>query len=266
MTVATNYTALTLDMADGVAALRLTEADRGNPFDPRFCTELGHAATVCATRRDVRCVLIEAEGRFFSVGGDLRSMGNDGDEFADFISQATVGLHMAVARFARMDAPLVVAVHAPAAGAGVSITALADFAIASRNARFYAAYTGIGLAVDGGASHYLPRRVGSRRAKSFYLRNETWSAEQALEYGLVDEVVEDDALPEAARALAAELAAGPTKAFGHVRDLLANTWTTSLETQLEAEARAMVRTGRTADAPAAMAAVAAKEKPVFRGR
>jgi 2-(1,2-epoxy-1,2-dihydrophenyl)acetyl-CoA isomerase len=260
-----SYESFTLTIDQGVARVRLAQPERGNPFDMGFCVELSRIATMCSRDPNVRCVLIHADGRFFSVGGDLRTLGRDRETLRTFIDDATVGLHSAVARFTRMDAPLVVAVHAMAAGGAVSLAAAADFCLAGQSARFYAAYQGIGLAIDGGGSYFLPRRVGLRRAASFYMRNETWSAEQALTYGLVSEVVEDDALADAASALAAQLAAGPTRSFGEVKRLLTSSFDQPLDAQLELEARAMARTVLTEDTWNAITAVAAQKKPTFVG-
>jgi 2-(1,2-epoxy-1,2-dihydrophenyl)acetyl-CoA isomerase len=260
-----SYESFTFTIDEGVARVRLAQGDRGNPFDMRFCTELSRIATACSRDPTVRCVLIDADGRFFSVGGDLRTLGADRETLRTFIDDATVGLHSAVARLARMNAPVVVAVHATAAGGAVSLAAAADFCLAARSARFYAAYQGIGLAIDGGGSHFLPRRVASRRATSFYLRNETWTAEQALTYGLVTEVVDDDALADAAAALATELAAGPTRSFGEVKRLLASSFDQPLDAQLELEARAMARTALTEDTWNAITAVAGQKTPTFVG-
>jgi 2-(1,2-epoxy-1,2-dihydrophenyl)acetyl-CoA isomerase len=260
-----SYESFTLTIDGGIARVRLAQPDRGNPFDLRFCLELSRIATVCDEHPDVRCVLIDADGRFFSVGGDLKTLGKDQGTLRAFIKDASVGLHSAVARFARMDAPVIVAVHATAAGGAVSLAAAADFCLAARSARFYAAYQGIGLAIDGGGSHFLPRRVGSRRATAFYLRNQTWIAEEAADYGLVSEVVDDDLLADTASALAAELAAGPTRSYGEVKGLLASSWDQPLDAQLELEARAMARTVRTEDTWNAITAVAANKKPTFVG-
>jgi 2-(1,2-epoxy-1,2-dihydrophenyl)acetyl-CoA isomerase len=187
--VSHDFGSLTLDVADGVATVTLAQGDRGNPFDASLCAELSLAATACDEDPAVRAVLLRAEGRF----------------------------HSAVSRFARMDAPVVVAVHALAAGGGVSLLAGGDVVVAGRSARFVAAYQGIGLAIDGGGSHHVPRRVGHGRATSFYLRNQTWSADDALAYGLVDELADDEAVLSTAQGIAAELASGPTRAYGEVK-------------------------------------------------
>lgn len=255
------YESLSLDIGeDGVAAITLTQPDRGNPIDLRLCTELGHVASAIDEDPRVRAVLIQGAGRFFSVGGDLASLGADRDGLAPFIKEATAGFHSATSRFARMDAPVVSCVHAVAAGGGVSLAASADFLLAGRSAAFVAAYQAIGFAIDGGGSYSVPRRVGQQRARAFYLRDQTWTAEQALEYGLVDEVHDDEALPAAARALAAELAGGPTHAYGEVKNLLLSTSEQSLEGQLELEARAMVRTARSDATWDAIQAMVAKTR------
>jgi 2-(1,2-epoxy-1,2-dihydrophenyl)acetyl-CoA isomerase len=260
-----SYESFSLTIDGGVARVRLAQPERGNPFDARFCAELTRIATVCDTEPDVRCVLIEADGRFFSVGGDLKTLGKDHATLRAFIRDGTVGLHSAVARFARMDAPVIVAVHAMAAGGAVSLAAAADFCLAARSARFYCAYQGVGLAIDGGGSYFLPRRVGTRRATAFYLRNETWTAEDAANYGLVSEVVDDADLAQTASALAAELASGPTRSYGEVKRLLASSADQPLDAQLELEARAMARTVETQDTWNAITAVAAGQKPAFAG-
>lgn len=255
---------VSLEIADGVAHVVLDEPDRGNPFDLEFCLELSRVATACDEGRDVRAVLITATGRFFTVGADLKTMTRDRDALPVFIKNATVGLHSAISRFARMDAPVIVATHALTVGGGVALCAAADFCLAARSASFYAAYTGIGLLCDGGGSTFLPRRIGVRRTAEFLMRNQTWTAEQAHGHGLVTEVVDDVAA--AGRELAAELAAGPTRAFGEIKNLLLSTWEQPIEAQMELEARAMARVCRTDDAWTGVTEVAARRRPVFRGR
>jgi 2-(1,2-epoxy-1,2-dihydrophenyl)acetyl-CoA isomerase len=260
------YEAFAFELSDGVGHITLDQPERGNPFDGPFCDELSRVAAECDETPGVRAVLIDAAGAYFSVGGDLRVLGRDRDDLPRFTKAATAGLHSAISRFARMDAPVITAVHALAAGGGVSLAAAADFCLAGRSARFYAAYLGIGLSPDGGGTHALTRLVGPRRATEFYLRNQTWTAEEAAHRGLVSEVVDDAELGPRARALALELAAGPTRAFGEVKNLLLAAVDQPLEALLEAESRAMGRVTRTEDSWNAITAVAAKQRPTFEGR
>jgi 2-(1,2-epoxy-1,2-dihydrophenyl)acetyl-CoA isomerase len=254
-----------LTMDGAVARVRLAAPERGNPFDMAFTRDLCEIANACDEDRAVRAVLIDGPGRFFSVGGDLASLSRDREALPLFIKSATAQLHVAVSRFARMDAPVVLAVHAMAAGGAVALAAGADFCLAGRSARFYAAFLGVGLAVDTGMSYFLPRRVGTRRATEFLLRNQTWTAEEAERYGLVGRVVEDDQLDAEALALARELAAGPTRSYGEVKRLLLSSAEHTLEAQLEDEARAMGRVTHSDDTWNALCAVAAKQKATFTG-
>lgn len=260
------YESFELTVADGIAHVRLNQPDRGNPMDLRFSTELSRIATACDEDPAVRCVLIDGSGRYFGLGADLKTMNRDRAGLPVFIKNATVGLHSALSRFARMNAPVVVAVHALAVGGFVSLCAAADFCIAARSAQFYAAYTGIGLACDAGGSTFIPRRVGIRRAAEFLLRNQTWSADVALDAGLISHVADDAALGDEAWALARELATGPTMAFGEVKNLLLSTWSQPIEAQMEQEARAIARVARTDDAWNGICEVAARRKPRFVGR
>jgi 2-(1,2-epoxy-1,2-dihydrophenyl)acetyl-CoA isomerase len=260
------YTAFKLEIATGIAHVSFALPERGNPMDLQFNAEFSRIATECDENKSVRCVLITGTGKYFGVGADLKAMTRDRDQLPIFIKNATVGLHSALSRFARMDAPVIVAVHALAAGGFVSMCAAADFCIAARTARFYAAYTGIGLLCDGGGSTFLPRRVGVRRAAEFYMRNQTWSAPEALQHGLISHLAEDETLADEAWALARELAAGPTRAFGEIKNLLLSTFEQPIEAQLEQEARAMARITRTEDAWHGVTEVAARRKPKFVGR
>ena len=259
-------TAFAFEVKDNVAHITLNQPERGNPFDQRFAEEFDWLATECAVRKDVRTVLIDAAGRFFSVGGDLNALSRSREDLARFVSAATSDLHMGISRFARMNAPVVMAVHALAAGGAVALAAGADFVLAAPEAKFYAAFAGIGIVSDSGGSYFLPRRMGSRRATQFYMLNETLSAEEAVTTGLINRVVEANALEAEAWALARRLAQGPTRAFGEAKNLLLSSPAESLEGQLENEARAMARVTRTEDAWNAMRAMLAKQKPTFHGR
>ena len=261
-----SYKCFKLEIADGIAHITLNQPERGNPMDLQFNTELSFIATECDENQSVRCVLIDAAGRYFGVGADLKTMTRDREQLPIFIKNATVGLHSALSRFARMNAPVVVSVHALAVGGFVALCAAADFCIAARSARFYAAFTGIGMLPDGGGTTFIPRRVGVRRAAEFFLRNQTWTAAEALDYGLVSHLADDDCLRDETWALVRELASGPTRAFGEIKNLLLSTSELPIEAQLEQEARAMARVTRTEDAWHGACEVAARRKPKFVGR
>lgn len=261
-----NETAVQFELRDSVAHVSFVQPQRGNPFDQRFCTQLCEVAIECDENPDVRAVLIRAQGKYFSVGADLKWLGSDRGQLPRRLKAATADLHMAIARFSRCDAPIVLAAHGLVTGGAVALSAMADFTLAARSARFYAAYNGIGFVSDGGGTYFLPRRVGARKAAEFVMLNQMWSAEEAAANSLVSRVVEDEALESEALSLAAKIAAGPTRTFGEMKRLLLSTFDQPLDTQLELEARAISRCAKTQDSWDAIQAVLAKQTPQFSGR
>lgn len=256
---------LAFEIVDGVAHVTLNQPERGNPIDMGYCTEWSKVADACQENPEVRAVLIDAAGPYFCVGGDLVSLTKDRAGVSEWMRNATTPINSAMARLARGNAPVITSVHGLCCGGGVALAAAADFCLAADNARFYAAYTGVGLACDLGVSVYLPLRVGVRGATEFLIRNQMWSAEQALAKGLVTEVVPGAELNAAAWSLARELAQGPTIAYGEIKKLMLTALSAPIESQLEFEAQAMARCGRTDDAWHAMNEVAARRKPTFSG-
>jgi 2-(1,2-epoxy-1,2-dihydrophenyl)acetyl-CoA isomerase len=261
-----DFTSLRLEIAGGIARLTFCQGERGNPIDATSCAELAEAAVQISENPDIRCVLISAEGKAFSFGGDIGSFINDLDNLPANIKRWTSGIHSAIARFQRMDAPVVAAVHGVCAGGMVGFVAGADMLISADNARYVAAFAGIGFSNDTGSSIMYARRMGIARARKFLLMNETLDAEAALGIGLVDEVVPAADLMTRAEAVAAQLAAGPTKAFGEMRRLFTSVEDQPLETQLELEAQALARMAGTEDAREGLTAFWEKRAAVFKGK
>ena len=259
------YQSLRIERDGGLARLTFINAAKANPIDAVFCAELCEAAIELSEDRSVRCVLIAAEGKAFSFGGDIGSFVGDLAALPRNIKRWTTTLHSAIARFQRMDAPVVAAVHGVCAGGMSAFIAGADIVVAADDARFVAAYAGIGYSNDAGSSIMYARRMGSGRARKFLLLNETLDAPAALAAGLADEVVPRAGLEDRAEAVARQLAAGPTRAFGEMRRLMTSVADQPLETQLELEAQALARIAATADAREGLIAFAEKRQPTFCG-
>lgn len=250
----------------GVARLTLHRPDAANGIDLRMAEELLAATTALADDPNVRAVLLCGSGSRFCGGGDVKSFAGLGDRLGHHIREITVPLHAAISQLVRLDAPVVCAVQGSAAGAGLGLVASADLVLAAESAKFVMAYTGIGLTPDGASSFFLPRIVGATRALELALTNRVLSAAEACTWGLVTRVVPDDDLAGAAETLAAELAAGPTRAFGAVKRLIHGSLEHTLDQHLAQESEEMARAGATADAAEGVAAFVAKRPPDFRGR
>jgi 2-(1,2-epoxy-1,2-dihydrophenyl)acetyl-CoA isomerase len=260
------YQSIELSVADGLARVVLNQPDEGNPFNATFCSEWAAVANELAGRKDVRAVLITARGKFFSVGGDIGMFAKNLDELPNCIREWTAGLHMGAARFARLDAPIVVAVHATCMGGACALVANSDLVYAAKSARFGAAYSQIGYSCDAGASFGLSSRLGIARARRFILLAEMLEAPEAGRIGLVDHVVDDAVLMEEAERAAIRLSRGPTRAYGEIRRLFARSLGQPYEAQLEDEAQALTRAASTQDAREGITAFVEKRKAQFKGQ
>jgi 2-(1,2-epoxy-1,2-dihydrophenyl)acetyl-CoA isomerase len=260
-----DYETLLFDVEEGVAKIVLNRSDAANALDPTLARELMRAAIRCDEEAEIRAVLLTGAGRFFCAGGDLKAMARSREAASAGIKELTVYLHAAISRFARMEAPLVVAVNGVAAGAGMSLAAAGDLVFAAASAKFTMAYTAAGLSPDGSASYFLPRLIGMRRTQELMLTNRRLSAAEAFEWGLVNRVVADAELLTEAGDLARTLAQGPTRAFGMVKTLLHGSFSGTLETQMEIEARGIAAMARGADGREGIRAFVEKRKPAFVG-
>lgn len=250
----------------GLATISLNRPEAANAIDMAMARELMRVAIHCDVSPNVRAVLLDAKGKLFCAGGDLKSFVDAGEQLPALLKELTMNLHAATSRFARMQAPLVVAVQGPAAGAGLSLAAGGDLVLAAESSTFTSAYTAAGVSPDGSSTYFLPRLIGLRRTQELMFTNRRLSAAEALDWGLVTQVVPDSELADQARTLAGRLASGPTRAFGRVKQLLHDSFQGSLETQMERESRGIAEMGAGLDGPEGIRAFTEKRKPKFQGR
>jgi 2-(1,2-epoxy-1,2-dihydrophenyl)acetyl-CoA isomerase len=255
-----------LDIADGVATLRLNRPDKGNAIDTDMAADLAEAATQIAESASIRAVFIAGNGPNFTVGGDLGLFaGTAREQLPNRLRRMIDSYHLAIERLTSIDAPVVAAVRGGAGGGGLGLLYAADIVIAADDARFALGYGALGLTADGGNTWFLPRMVGMRQAQQLFLLNRRLTAQEALAFGLVSRLAPSDAVDSEAAALAATLAAGPTRAYGAVRRMLRQSFETGLSDQLEAEKESIVAASRSDDAQEGIAAFVAKRRPQFRG-
>ena len=261
-----SYETIVFGVNDGVASIMLNRADNANALTKRMAEELFDVAVRCDCEPEIRAVVLNATGKMFCAGGDLKEFNAQGRDIAAFITSVATPLHNAITRFQRMDPPLVMAINGTAAGAGFSLALSGDYILAVPEAKFVSAYTASGLTPDGSSTYFLAKHVGLLRAKELVLTNRVLSAEEALSWGIVSRVVAGDDLMSEANKLAATFAAGPTRAYGGSKRLLMSAYQASLETQLEDETVSIAAMTRTADGRHGIDAFANKQKPSFEGR
>jgi 2-(1,2-epoxy-1,2-dihydrophenyl)acetyl-CoA isomerase len=254
---------LVFEREGAIATLRLNRPDVGNALDIPLARALMEAAIACDEDDAIRCVVLTGTGRMFCAGGDVGAFAAAGDSLPAMLKEITAYLHAAITRLSRMGKPLVTAINGPAAGAGYSLALLGDIALAARSAHFTLAYTALGLTPDGGSTWLLPRLVGLRRAQELALLNRRLSAEEGATLGLITRVVDDAALGGETDQVAKQLAGSATPALGKTRSLLLSSFGSTLEAQMESEARSIADSARTPFGREGVAAFVARRKPDF---
>lgn len=257
----TEFETIAYQQGGPVARITLNRPDAANGMNDVMTRELAVAAARCDTA-STKVVILTGTGRFFCAGGDLKAIAACEDRGA-YIKGIADDLHRAISTFARVDAVLITAVNGTAAGAGFSLAVTGDLVLAASSASFTMAYTRAGLSPDGSASFYLPRLVGLRRAQELMLTNRTLSAADAMQWGLVTEVVHDSDLAERADALADQFASAAMKSNAAVKKLLLMTYANGLESQMETEGRLIAECANTVDGAEGIDAFVAKRRPEF---
>lgn len=260
-----SYKTLKFEQDGHLAIITLNRPEQMNAMDMLMSEELLDAALRCDTDRQIRAAVITGAGKMFCAGGDLKAFLAEGDDVAGFVTKMATILHAAIARFNRMEPPVVMAINGTAAGGGFSFSLSGDYSIASTQAKFVSAYTASGLSPDASSTYFIAKHIGLLRAKELVLTNRVLSAEEALQWGLVSRVVAPDALMEEALKLGHQFANGPTRAYGMAKNLLHTAYSESMETQLEFESQGIASMMRTKDARSALDAFVNKTKPEFAG-
>jgi 2-(1,2-epoxy-1,2-dihydrophenyl)acetyl-CoA isomerase len=256
------YEHVRLEMAPAaVATLTIARPETLNALAAQTVDEL-RAAVEETGGSGARCLLLAGEGRGFSSGADLATGGGLPDDAGAALEKHFNPLIEAL--FA-LPIPVVAAVNGPCAGAGCSLALAADIVIAARSAYFLQAFVNIGLIPDAGATWLLPRLAGRARAMEMMMLGERVPADQALEWGMISRVVEDEALAAESAALATRLAQGPTVALGLIRRLAREAGHLPLSDALAAERVAQRAAGETRDFRNAVMAFLQKQPPRFDG-
>ncbi|HVW42634.1 MAG TPA: enoyl-CoA hydratase/isomerase family protein [Amycolatopsis sp.] len=215
------------DLTGGVGRITLDRPEVSNAVDLPTAQAFTDAVTA-AESDDVRVVVLDGAGKRFCAGGDVTSF-LASDEPSKYLHELATVLESALRRLGYLAKPVVAGVHGAVAGAGLAFVLNADVTVAARSTKFRMAYSGIGLTPDCGVSYLLPRAIGTQRALALAVSGRTLTAEEAQEWGLVTEVVDDDAAAARVAELAETLAAGPVSALGQAKRLIKSSFDVSRE-------------------------------------
>ena len=258
-----NFKTLTYVVADRVATISFSRPSDANGMNLALTTELAIAAQACSEDENVKVVVLTGDGKFFSAGGDVKAMYASDISAGETVEKIADQLHLAISCFSRMPAPVIAAVNGVAAGAGFSVAISADIVIASENAKFTMAYSKIGLSPDGSSSYFLPRLVGLRKAQELMLTNRVLSAEEALEWGLINQVVAVQDLETHVAAVTKQFTQGSLSANASIKKLLNQTYGNDLETQMALESKTIRESANSADGQEGVTSFVEKRAPKF---
>jgi 2-(1,2-epoxy-1,2-dihydrophenyl)acetyl-CoA isomerase len=252
---------------DGVAWLTLNRPERLNALSPEMTAGLAEALQRFAIDATVGAVVITGAGRGWCAGGDVKTMESRGAN--QTLEDRVEGLRRAhqLPLLIRTVAKVVIAmINGPVAGAGLGLALACDLRIAGRSARFTTAFVNIGYSGDYGGSWGLTRLVGTAKARELYFLGDLIDSATAASLGIVNRLVEDDALREETAKLARRIANGPRIALGYMKKNLLAAETEPFQTVLDLEAMHQARCAFTEDHKEAVAAFVEKRRPQFQGR
>ena len=246
---------------DAVLTITFNRPEVYNAFNRELHAALQEALREAADDA-VRCVVITGAGKGFCAGQDLKEFGSVSGTVGDALEQT---YHPNVRLVRSLPKPVIAAVNGPAAGAGLSFACACDLRVASSAATFVPGFVGIGLVPDAGGTWFIHRLLGFARAFEWMSSNQRLSAEEALAWGLVSEVINGDGFADRVAELAAEWAARPTLAIGRTKQLFEHAFAAALDAQLSLEAELQQASVGTADFAEGVSAFLEKRPPAFTG-
>lgn len=247
-----------------VATITLNRPDVFNSFNRQSALLFQQYLSAAANDPDIRCIVITGEGKAFSAGQDLKEAI---DPLGPGIEEIVAGHYNPIIRAIReIEKPVIAAVNGVAAGAGANIALACDLVVASASASFIQAFSKIGLIPDSGGTFFLPRIIGLQRATALMFLGDKVSSEEAERIGLIYRCVADADFHTEVSALAAKLAAMPTRGLGLTKRALNQTMNHDLDQQLTLEKILQKEASETHDYQEGVNAFLEKRKPEFKGK
>ena len=261
---------MSIEIDGPIGTLTLNRPDAFNAMSPELIGELILAAGWLADQAPLRALIVTGSGKAFCAGGDVtwfrKGVESEEIDLPSDVRRGAEALHQAIVDLRRVPYPVVGAINGPAAGAGFSLALMCDTRIASEHAFFAPAYGRIGASPDGGMTYFLPRVVGPARALEILLDDPNMNATEALEEGIVSQVVPHDELMDKARAKAEQWAALAPHYVKMAKRLVGVSIENSINDHLQLERHGIADSMATEDLRNGVAAFFGGEKPEFVGK
>ncbi|HEX8216576.1 MAG TPA: 2-(1,2-epoxy-1,2-dihydrophenyl)acetyl-CoA isomerase PaaG [Allosphingosinicella sp.] len=257
------YETIDLKLEAGVARLTLNRPDRLNSFTVQMHEEVGDALSKL---EGARVLVLTGAGRGFCAGQDLNDRAVAPGAAVDLGESVEQRYNPLIRRLTGLEMPVIARVNGVAAGAGANIALACDIVIAAKSAKFIQSFASIGLIPDSGGTWALPRLVGQARALGLALTAEPLPAEKAAEWGLIWKAVDEEALDSEVDSLAQRFAAGPTGGLARIKKMIRESWSHSLDEELDLQRDSMRELGFSDDYREGVAAFMEKRAPRFTGK
>ena len=251
----------------GVLTLRLNRPEARNALSSEMTASLLTALEWAQRDTDIRALVLTGSGAAFCAGGDVKAMATPQAQAMNLAERQRLLRQRADASrlLHEMPKPTIAVLPGAAAGAGLALALACDFRLACRSAKLSTSFAKVGLSGDYGMSYFLPRLVGEAKARELLMFSPVLTADEALAHGLVNRVVDDQDLEQAASTWVQTLAQGPTLAFGHMKKALLASGLNGLSTQLDVESGLQVLCQGTGDHKEAALAFVEKRPAQFAG-
>jgi len=250
---------------ENILEITLHRPDAYNALNLEMMKMLAEALSAAATDRAIKGVLLTGTGKAFCSGDDLKWISQQEEEAGSVLYRLAPQFHLSIVEIRRMEKPVIAAINGIAAGGGFSLALACDFRVMGQSAILRQAYTSSGLSIDGGGSFALPRLVGLARAMEIMAFDQSISSSQALEWGLVTEVVPDDEVLTVARTMLIDLNMTALHSFAWSKRLMHESFTNTLESQLELERQGISACAAHPNGQEGIRAFVEKRRPVFSG-
>ncbi|WP_317899695.1 enoyl-CoA hydratase-related protein [Aurantibacillus circumpalustris] len=251
------------EIKTNVLVLKLNRPDKFNSFNREMALQLISELDKAEKDKNIRAIVITGEGKAFCAGQDLAEATDpNGPGIEKIVDEH---YNPIILRIRNIEKPIIAAVNGVAAGAGANIALACDIVFAAKSASFIQAFSKIGLIPDSGGTYTLPRLIGFNMASALMITGDKATAEEAMQYGMVYKIFDDNALLAQATVNAQHVASMPTQAIGLTKRLLNETYNNTLSQQLNLEKDLQVKSANSYDYKEGVSAFLEKRKPEFKG-
>ncbi|MFW9930267.1 MAG: enoyl-CoA hydratase/isomerase family protein [Candidatus Thorarchaeota archaeon] len=252
-----------VEYTDKIAIIYFNRPDLYNAFNYDLFVDLGNELTLLSKRNDLIGIILTGKGKAFSGGGDLKSVASFPDGISSAFYRLVPQLNRCVIEIMSMSIPVVAAINGIAAGGGFSICLTCDFRFMAKSAKLKQAYTSSGLSIDGAGTLTLPRLVGYSKALEIATFDDIITSEQAINWGLVTKVVDDNNLISESVDFIKKIALKSLNSFAWSKKLFQMSYANNLERQLELEREGIVSCSYHPDGQEGIRAFLEKRSPIF---